>query len=140
MRVINYFDSDRQSHWLNEIKRGDWGAAGFLYELLSKGTFFDAAGKNSKVLLLTDGDELISFCTYAEKDDIQPTEFTPWMGFVYTFPEHRGHHYVGLLMEEVEGRNIRTEDQSTAYQTWNDPGGAGRSIICREVYNLLLRE
>ncbi len=38
MRVINYFDSDRQSHWLNEIKRGDWGAAGFLYELLSKGT------------------------------------------------------------------------------------------------------
>ena len=62
--------------------------------------------------MLTDGDELISFCTYAEKDDIQPTEFTPWMGFVYTFPEHRGHHYVGLLMEEVEGRNIRTEDQS----------------------------
>ena len=60
MRVINYFDSDRQSHWLNEIKRGDWGAAGFLYELLSKGTFFDAAGENSKVLLLTDGDELIS--------------------------------------------------------------------------------
>ena len=60
MRVINYFDSDRQSHWLNEIKRGDWGAAGFLYELLSKGTFFDAVGENSKVLLLTDGDELIS--------------------------------------------------------------------------------
>lgn len=43
MRVINYFDSDRQNHWLNEIKRGDWGAAVFLYELLSKGTFFDAA-------------------------------------------------------------------------------------------------
>ena len=25
--------------------------------------------KKSKVLLFTDGDELISFCTYAEKDD-----------------------------------------------------------------------
>ena len=47
MQVIDYFESDRQSHWLNEIKRGDWGAAGFLYELLSKGTFFDAAGENS---------------------------------------------------------------------------------------------
>lgn len=107
MRVINYFDSDKQSHWLSEIKRGDWGAAGFLHELLSKEAFFDIAGKNSIVLLLTDGDELISFCTYAEKDDIQPTELTPWMGFVYTFPEHRGHHYVGLLMEEIERLAIK---------------------------------
>ena len=102
MRVLNYFDSDRQSHWLNEMKRSDWGAAAFLCELLGAGSFFDAAGEKSKILLLTDGDELISFCTYAEKDDIQPTELTPWMGFVYTFPEHRGHHYVGLLMEEIE--------------------------------------
>ena len=121
MRVINYFDSDRQSHWLNEVKRGDWGAAGFLYELLSKGTFFDAAGENSKVLLLTDGDELISFCTYAEKDDIQPTELTPWMGFVYTFPEHRGHHYVGLLMEEVERLAIK-EGVSEVYISTNHIG------------------
>ena len=121
MRVINYFDSDRQSHWLNEIKRGDWGAAGFLYELLSKGTFFDAAGENSKVLLLTDGDELISFCTYAETDDIQPTELTPWMGFVYTFPEHRVHHYVGLLMEEVERLAIK-EGVSEVYISTNHIG------------------
>lgn len=121
MRVINYFDSDRQSHWLSEIKRSDWGAAGFLYELLSKGTFFDATGENSKVLLLTDGYELISFCTYAEKDDIQPTELTPWMGFVYTFPEHRGHHYVGLLMEEVERLAIK-EGVSEVYISTNHIG------------------
>ena len=121
MRVINYFDSDWQSHWLDEIKRGDWGAAKFLYELLSKGTFFDAAGEKSKVLLLTDGDELISFCTYAEKDDIQPTELTPWMGFVYTFPEHRGHHYVGLLMEEVERLAIK-EGVSEVYISTNHIG------------------
>lgn len=121
MRVINYFDSDRQSHWLDEIKRGDWSAAGFLYELLSKETFFDATGKKSKVLLLTDGDELISFCTYAEKDDIQPTELTPWMGFVYTFPEHRGHHYMGLLMDEVERLAIK-EGVSEVYISTNHNG------------------
>lgn len=121
MRVINYFDSDKQSHWLSEIKRSDWGAAGFLHELLSKETFFDIAGKNSIVLLLTDGDELISFCTYAEKDDIQPTELTPWMGFVYTFPEHRGHHYVGLLMEEIERLAIR-DGMSEVYISTNHIG------------------
>ncbi len=54
------------------------------------------------MLLLTDGDELISFCTYAQKDDIQPTELTPWMGFVYRFPKYRGHRYVGLLFKEIE--------------------------------------
>ena len=102
MNIINFFESDRQEHWLEEIARSNWGAGDFLCELLSNGTFFDAVGEGSKVLLLTDGDELISFCTYAQKDDIQPTELTPWMGFVYTFPKHRGHRYVGLLFEEIE--------------------------------------
>ena len=106
---------------MNEIKRSDWGAAGFLYELLSKGSFFDAVGENSKVLLLTDGDELISFCTYAKKDDIQQTELTPWMGFVYTFTEHRGHHYVGLLMEEIE-RLARIDGVSEVYISTNHIG------------------
>ena len=121
MKVLNYFDSDRKEHWLNEIKRGDWGAAGFLYQLLSKGNFFDATGEKSKVLLLTDGDELISFCTYAKKDDIQPTDLTPWMGFVYTFPEHRGHRYVGLLMEEIE-RLAREEGISEVFISTNHIG------------------
>ena len=121
MKIINFFDSDNKEHWLNEIKRGDWGAARFLYDLLSKGTFFDTVGEKSKVLLLTDGDELISFCTYSEKDDIQPTELTPWMGFVYTFPEHRGHHYVGLLMEEVEMLAIK-DGVSEVYISTNEIG------------------
>ncbi len=78
------------------------GAGLFFYELLSNQTFFDAVGKASIVLLLVEEDKLISFCTFAEKDDIQPTELTPWMGFVYTFPEYRGHRYVGLLFKEIE--------------------------------------
>lgn len=102
MNVINYFDSDRQEYWLHEIEKSDWRAGALLHGLLSEGTFFDAVGEGSKVLLLTDGDELVSFCTYAKKDDIQPTELTPWMGFVFTFPKYRGHRYVGLLFEEVE--------------------------------------
>lgn len=121
MRVINYFESNRKDHWLSEIKKADWGAAGFLYELLSKGTFFQATGESSKVLLLVEGDKLISFCTYAEKDDIQPTELSPWMGFVYTFPEYRGHHYMGLLMDEVE-RIAKEEGVSEVFISTNHVG------------------
>ena len=121
MRVIDYFDSDRQEHWLEEIWRSDWGAGAFLFDLISKGTFFDAVGSKSRVLLLTEGDELISFCTYAEKDDIQPTELSPWMGFVYTFPEHRGHRYVGKLFEEIE-RIAKAEGISEVFISTNRIG------------------
>jgi len=121
MNVIDFHKSDRQEHWLEEIKRSNWGAGGFLHALLSEGTFFEAVGEHSKVLLLADGDELISFCTYAEKDDIQPTELTPWVGFVYTFPEHRGHRYAGLLFDEVE-RIAKEEQVSQVYISTNHIG------------------
>lgn len=121
MKVINFFDDDRQAHWLEEIKRSDWGAGAFLHKLISNGTFFEAVGEGSKVLLLIDGDELISFCTYAKKDDIQPTELTPWMGFVYTFPEHRGHRYMGLLLAEIE-RLAKEEHISEVYISTNHIG------------------
>lgn len=60
-------------------------------------------GENSKVLMLTKGAELVSFCTYSEKDDIQSTE----IGFVYTFPEHRGNRYMGKLFLEIKSRKPR---------------------------------
>lgn len=52
--------------------------------------------------MLTEGGDLISFCTFADKDDIQPTELTPWIGWVYTFPHYRGHRYVGKLLSYAE--------------------------------------
>lgn len=119
--VISFFENDRQEHWLEEIGRCDWSAGAFLSKLLSTGTFFDVVGEGSKVLLLTSGNELISFCTYAAKDDIQPTELTPWMGFIYTFPEHRGHHYMRLLFEEVE-RLAKEDHHPEVYISTNHIG------------------
>lgn len=102
MRVIEYFGCDRQEHWLRQIKKSDWRAGQFLYEKLSQNKLAEIAGKDPRVFLLTDGDELISFCTFTEKDDIQPTELTPWIGFVYTFPQYRGSRYIGKLFREIE--------------------------------------
>ena len=121
MQVIEYFNCDRPEYWLEQIKKSDWGAGQFLYELLSENKLKDAAGENTRVLMLTNGDELISFCTYAEKDDIQPTELTPWIGFVYTFPKHRGHRYVGELFQEIE-KLARAENVHDIYISTNDTG------------------
>lgn len=54
------------------------------------------------VPMLTDGEDLISFCTFAPLDEIQPTEDSPWIGFLYTFPEYRGHRYAGMLLDWCE--------------------------------------
>lgn len=121
MQVIDYFESDRQAHWLAAIGKSDWGAGAFLHELLSAGTFFDAVGEGSRVLLLTEGDELLSFCTYAKWDDIQPTDLTPWVGFVYTFPPYRGRRFAGLLFAEVE-RLAKQEGVSEVYISTNHVG------------------
>ena len=52
--------------------------------------------------MLVEGDELVAFCTFAPYDDIQPTELSPWIGFIYTFPEYREHHYAGMLLDYAE--------------------------------------
>ena len=102
MQIREYFSDRNRSHWLSQIGKSDWGGGSYLYEMLSNGTFFEFAGEEAKILLLTEGDTLVSYCTFARLDDIKPTELTPWIGFVYTFPEFRGHRHVGKLMAHAE--------------------------------------
>ena len=101
MEIINYFETTNQEHWKEEIKKSDWVAGAFLYELLSENKFKNLLGETSKLLLLTDGEKLAAFCTYAERDEIEDPTLTPWVGFVYTFPEYRGGRRMGLLLDRA---------------------------------------
>lgn len=121
MRVIEYFSCDRQEHWLRQIGKSDWTAGQYLHRMLSQGVFSDFAGKDPKLLLLTEGDELIAFCTYTERDDVPNTELRPWMGFVYTFPRYRGHRYTGHLFQAVEAL-ARAEHAENVYITTGHVG------------------
>ena len=93
---------DEQSRWLNEIQKSDWGAGQYLYELLRDHRLKELCGESTKVLMLADGEQLVSFCTYAEQDDIRESSLTPWVGFVYTFPAFRGNRYMGKLLDYAE--------------------------------------
>ena len=121
MNIINLFDCENKAHRLAEIGKSDWRAGAFLKRIIEDGTFFDKVGEGSRVLLLTDGDELISYCTFSKFDDVQPTELTPWVGFVYTFPKHRGHRYAGLLLKEAE-RLAREQNVPEIYLSTNHVG------------------
>lgn len=121
MKVINYFDCPKKEYWLEEIGKSDWEAGKFLYQLLKEGKLQEFVGDNVKVLMLVDGDELISYCTYAEKDDIQPTDLKPWIGWVYTFPQRRGQRFVGKLFDEI-AKIAKSENISQAYISTNHVG------------------
>lgn len=102
MRVIEFFTAENKEHWLREIKKSDWGAGQYLYQLLSENSLKQKVGETALVLMLVDEDRLVSFCTFAPLDDIQPTNLSPWIGFLYTFPDYRGHHYAGVLLDYAE--------------------------------------
>ena len=121
MKVIRFFESERKAHWLAQIQKSDWRASAFLHKTISDNTFFDLMGAHSDVLLLTEGDNLISHCTFAERDDIQPTDLTSWVGFVYTFPQYRGNRYAGLLFKEVE-RLAKEQGFPAVYLSTNHTG------------------
>ena len=102
MEVIEYFSTENKEYWLSKIKESDWGAGQYLYEHLKDQKLKQITGESTKVLMLVDGEKLVSFCILAEKDNIQPTDLTPWIGFVYTFPNYRGNRYAGKLLSHAE--------------------------------------
>lgn len=102
MKITEFFCSDRKEYWLKKIRSCGWAAGEFLYELVTGGNLKSSLGKNTRIFLLTDCDELVSFCTLSDVDDIQPTELTPWIGFVFTAPEYRGNRRVGKLIRHAE--------------------------------------
>ena len=106
--------------WIEKIAQADWRAGKYLAQLLTEEKFFNLCGAASIVYLLTDDNEnLISFCSFNEKDDIPNTDLTPWIGFVYTFPQYRGKHYMGKLIETA-CQEAKNRGQKTIYVSTHD--------------------
>ena len=102
MEIKELFAEKEQSNWLEQIRTSDWSAGPLLANMVRDNTFFEFAGDGAKILLLTEGEKLVSYCTFAPIDDIKETELSPWIGFVYTDPEYRGHRHFGKLMAHAE--------------------------------------
>ena len=99
MQIIDYFACDNQTHWRAAIAQNEWRAAKFLAILLEKGEFHQNVGKGT-IYLLTEGDRLVSFLTLSERDCVD-VPYGPWIGFVHTAPEYRGHRHVGKLIDHA---------------------------------------
>ena len=93
MQIIEYFEDGKKECWIEKIGSCDWGAAKYLAVLLKDGRFETVLGTGGKLFLLCDGDELVSFVTLTHQDCIDDIRLFPWLGFVFTAPEYRGHRY-----------------------------------------------
>lgn len=120
MEILEFYCADNKAYWLEKIKESDWGAGQYLYKLLNEQKLKQLVGENTKVLMLVDGEKLVSFCTFADKDDIQPTELTPWIGWVYTFPDYRGNRYAGKLLKHAEALAVQAGMRNIYISTNHD--------------------
>ena len=121
MDILDYERTVKPVWWLKQIGDCDWTAGQFLYTLLKENRFHEKCGENARLLLLADGSRLVSFCTYAGKDDIRETDLTPWMGFVYTHPDYRGRRLMGRLIARVKAL-AREDGYETLYVSTGETG------------------
>jgi len=103
MEIVEYFEADLSSRvmLLQGLRQCDWRAGKFLLGLLEDGKFDETLGGPGKLFFLLDGNNVVSFLTLTVQDCIALRDFTPWIGFVYTFPACRGHRYAGLLLDHA---------------------------------------
>lgn len=101
MEIREFPQESDKDWWIEKIGESDWKAGKYLHNLLSDKSFYTHCGMKSKLLLLTEGKKLISFCTLAERDEIPDSGLSPWIGFVYTFPRYRGKRRIGKLIERA---------------------------------------
>ena len=94
-------EASSQKYWLEKINEADWSAGQYLFQLITEDKFKQRCGEKSSVFLLTQDQDLISFCTFTQRDDIPASKLTPWVGFVYTFPAFRGKRRIGKLIEHI---------------------------------------
>ena len=98
MEILELKNISRQREWTDRIRGCDWGAAKFLADLLEQDRFRELTGDGS-LIILTEDEKPVSFCTLTQRDCVEDETLFPWIGFVFTSPEYRGNRYSGQLVE-----------------------------------------
>lgn len=103
MKIIEFFESDKttQELLLHALRRCYWEAAKYLLGLLEDGTFAETLGGKGRLFFLLDGETVVSFLTLTDQDCVAAPDMTPWIGFVFTFPEYRGKGNIGILLDHA---------------------------------------
>ena len=101
MEIIELMSKDNKEKYLQQLLECDWWAGKILAKMIILGKLEEMCKDNPRVFLLVNNDEVVSFCTYVHQDEINAPDLFPWIGFVYTYEQHRGNHYFGKLLNHI---------------------------------------
>lgn len=101
MKIVefNSLTAAEKANFADQMSQCDWDAGRYLAWMLKEGKLQECCGSYADAYFIVEGDTLCSFCTYADFDEIESDTMKPWMGFVYTFPQFRGHRFSGVLAD-----------------------------------------
>lgn len=105
MAIIEYFSQplDQQKYWMKELEKADWEAGKSLCRRIQTNTLIPKTKEDPKLyLMISDQNELMAYAILAQKDDIQETSLSPWIGYVYTYPAYRKQKLAQKLLTYCE--------------------------------------
>lgn len=93
---IMSFGHDLWDKTIEFAEKCSWRAGSFL-ALKMRNNDFES---NERVLVALDGDNIVAFCTFANKDELpKEYDFTPFIGFMFVDEKYRGHRISEKLIE-----------------------------------------
>ena len=100
MHIVDFSKIANKNHWISEIQKCNWSSAKLLSKLLIENKFYEFLGYGTLYLLIEDN-YLISFGTLTQKDCIEDDSMFPWIGYIYTQPQYRGHRYSQMIINKM---------------------------------------
>lgn len=101
MQIIEYFEDADNKKWIDRIEQCPWNAARLMAKLLKEDTFYSTLGGSGKFYIMIDGEKVVSFLALTKQDCIADEELFPWIGFVFTALEYRGHRYSEQMIKHA---------------------------------------
>lgn len=120
-RIEEVFSSNCREEYLDQIKNCGWVAGEYLVTMIKNGDFFKMCTNDARLFVLLDEKKVCSFCTFVYQDEIYAPNMFPWIGFVFTFPQYRGHRLIGILFDYIYDLAIR-EKYNHIYVSTNEIG------------------
>ncbi|MBO5712385.1 MAG: GNAT family N-acetyltransferase [Acholeplasmatales bacterium] len=98
MKIIEF---NNEQFILKHLENHPWVAGRYLYELIKDNNVYDVLGNDTKIIVMVDGENIVSFATYANQDCIRDESLFPWIGFVYTEEKYRKNRYSQAVINYI---------------------------------------
>ena len=101
MKQIILADHDPQwHHFAKLIGAVSWPAGKYLANEMIAHHFLDW----ERVIVLTDGDQLVGFCAIVKEDIVKASGYSPFIGYVFVSEAYRGRHLSEQLVTIAESQ------------------------------------